>query len=297
MRDLTAGMLAHLAGDTHELVTCLRLVLKDGTVLAFTNHDEPLAFNLGDGAVEYQPWTGIDVSAVLLTVGLEASNFEVTGPIGELVTQTHVLGGRYRGAVAHLFMVNWEALEDGPVRLMKGDVGECRVEGSRFVFEVRGIAAAFNETWGRVLNPLCTATFGDPTTGCPVALSPIAAVVTAVTDDFRFVLDLGGDHPDDYFNLGTVEFTTGELAGTVKGTVVDYAGATSAVELLEPLVDTPQVGDALMIARGCSKLLKSSDPSLPTCLTYGAVVDFRGWPEVPSTRFYHRVSAPGASYA
>lgn len=297
MRTLSAGMQAHLAGNAHKLVSMLRLDLADGTVLAFTSHDKPLVFDLGDGEVEYQPWTGIDVSAVVFSTGLEASNFEVSGPIGDLVARTAVLGGRFRKATARLFMVNWSSLGDGPIRLMKGTLGEGRVQGSRFVNEVRGLTANFNETWGRVLTPLCTATFGDITTGCPVVREPVPATVNWVGDDFRFAVDIGGEWPDDWFNLGAVVFLTGPLAGTAEATVTDYNGETGEIALLEPLPDLPEIGDTLSLFRGCSKLLKSDDPMLPTCLTYGAVEDFRGHPEVPGSRFYLRVKAPGASYA
>lgn len=288
-------MIAHLEGNAHTLCAMLRLDLQDGTVLAFTDHDASLSFNLGDGAATYQPWTGIDPSAVALSVGLEASNFEVSGPIGDLVTKTMVLGGRFRKAVARLFLVNWNALADGAVPIMKGAIEEGRVEGSRFVLEVRGLAAPFNETFGRVLTPLCTAMFGDAQ--CGVERTPVAATVTAVTDDFRFTVNLGGTYADDYFNLGGVLFLTGGLADTAEATIISYTGASGAIELLEPLVDTPEIGDTLNLFRGCSKLRLSDDASLPTCLTYDNVVNFRGWPEVPGSRFYHKVSAPGATYA
>lgn len=296
-RTLSAGMIAHLEANAHTLAVMLRLDLVDGNTLAFTDHDQELEFDLGDGAATYQPWVGINPSAVTLVTGLEASNMEVSGPIGELVTRTTVLGGRYRGAVARLFVVNWDALADGPIRVLKGEVAEGRVEGSRFVLEVRGLTWRFNDSWGRVLSPLCTATFGDPSTGCPVVRTPYPATVTSVTDDLHFAVNLGGAHANDFFNYGGVQFLTGGLANTAEVPVIDYVGASGAVELLEPLVDQPEVGDTLNLYRGCSKLLRTEDASIPTCYGYGAVADFRGFPEVPGSRFYHKVSAPGASYA
>ena len=58
----------------------------------------------------------------------------------------------------------------------------------------------------------------------------------------------------------------------------------------------PEVGDTLILYRGCSRLLKSDDPTVPTCLTYGAVEDFRGEPEVPGNRTFQRVTPPGSTY-
>jgi uncharacterized phage protein (TIGR02218 family) len=273
----------------------LRLDLADGDVLAFTDHDVSLTFDLGDGGTVYQPWTGIQPSDVVLSVGFDASNFEVTGPIGDVVTRVAVLGGKFRGALARLFVVNWADLTQGAAKIMQGRVATGKVEGSKFTLEIRNAADAFNIQWGRVLSPLCSAVFGDAQ--CTVTKVPVAATITAVTDSFRFTVDLGGDYADDYFNLGTVSFQSGELAGTADATVFNYDGTTGAIELSEPLPATPEIGDTLNVYRGCSKLLKSDDASLPTCLSYDNVVNFRGWPEVPSSRFYHKVSAPGTAYA
>lgn len=293
-RTLTAGMQAHLAQRGHTIARMLRLDLPDTDTFAFTDHDKPISFDLGDGSVEYQPWTGIDLSAATLVTGLEASNFEVTGPLTDLVTRTAVLGGRFHGAAARLFAVNWADLTDGSIAFMKGKVAEARVDGSRFVLEVRGLTAPFNETWGRVLTPLCTHAFGDEK--CGVARTPIAATVSAVANDYQFTLNIGGTYADDYFNSGTVEFLTGNLANTAEATVVDYTGSSGAVQLLEPLVDSPEIGDTVNIYRGCSKLLKSENATLPTCLDYDNVINFGGFPEVPGTRNYIKVSAPGATY-
>jgi uncharacterized phage protein (TIGR02218 family) len=295
VRTIGASLDAHLAGNAHTLAACLRLDLANGDTLAFTDHDLPLVVDLGDGTTTYEPWTGISASDVVLTTGWEASNFEVTGPIGEVVTRTAVSGGRFRRATARLFMVNWDDLTMGYIPLMRGRVASARVEGSRFVFEVRNALDILNQSQGRVMSPYCSAIFGDAQ--CGVVRTAYPCEVTAVTDSFRFTVDLGGSHADDFFNFGSVDWLTGELTGTEEGKVFDYNGTTGALELYEPLIEASQVGDTLNLYRGCSKLLKSDDATLPTCLSYENVINFRGWPECPSSRFYHKVSAPGTSYA
>lgn len=294
-RTTSAALAAHLAGRAHTLAVMVRIDLANGETLALTDHDRVLAFDLGDGSADYEPWTGIMPSDVVLSAGFEVSNFELAGPLGATVTRTGVLGGKYRAAIVRLFVVNWADLSMGAARIMRGSVAVSRVEGSRFVFEVRNAMEAFQQTWGRVLSGICSAEFGDAQ--CTVARTPVAATVSAAGDGFRFTVDIGGDHPDDWFNLGTASFLTGDLAGTAEARIFDYDGATGAIELYEPLIAAPQVGDTLTLYRGCSRLLKSDDASLPTCLSYANVLNFRGFPEVPGSRQYHRVSAPGVSYA
>lgn len=283
-RTLSAGLAAHLAGDAHTLCTMLRLDMRDGTSLGVTDHDRDLSFDLGDGALTYSTATGILPSDVVLSAGMDADNFEVTGPISDVVTRTAVLGGRFTSARARLFMVNWADLTQGPARLFMGKVSESRVIGSRFVFEIRGPQDAFNQPIGRVLSPTCTHDFGDAR--CRITKSAYTATITAVASPFSFATDLLGEHPNNFFTMGSVEFLTGEMAGIAPVEVFAYHGATGAVELYVPLPDAPQVGDTINLFRGCSKLRKSDDATIPTCLSYENVINFGGHPEVPGTMNY-----------
>jgi uncharacterized phage protein (TIGR02218 family) len=296
VRTIGVDLAAHLAENAHTLATMLRFDLANGDVLAFTDHDDELTFNLGDGSASYAPWSGINASAVVLSSGFEVSNFEVTGPIGSTVTRAQILGGRFRNAVARLFIVNWSDLTQGAVQVMRGRVAGTRCEASRFVLEVRNVAAVFNQSQGNVLSPWCRADFGVEATGCPVVRTPVACTVTAVTDAFEFAVDIDGDYDDNKWFLGTVAFLTGELAGTAEFKVFASDGSSGGLELFEPLPQAPQVGDTLNLYTGCSRLLKHENPIIPTCLSYGAVEDFRGEPEVPGNRTYQRVSAPGSTY-
>lgn len=294
MRTLTNELQEHIAGDAQTITIMLRLDLINGDVFAFTDHDQELVYDLGDGDTTYQPWTGINPSDVVLVTGFDISNFEVTGPLGDLVTRTAVLGGKFRKARARLFFVNWDDLTQGAGKLMQGRVAVSRVEGSRFVFEVRNALDLLDLSKGRAMSPYCSTIFGDAQ--CTVVRDVYPCEVTAVTDAFRFTVDLGGVHPDDFFTWGAAAFLTGELTGTEEAKVFDYDGTTGAIELYEPLVAAPEVGDTLNLYRGCSKLLKSDDATIPTCASYSNVVNFRGWPECPSSRFYLKVNAPGTTY-
>lgn len=289
----TLGALAtHVAGYSHKLACLLRLDLKDGTVICLTDHNNELTCDLGDGAQTYSPNPGVSISDITLAAGFEASNFEAFGPVVAPFTRVAVLGGRFRAAVVRLAFVNWETLDWAPV--MRGKVGACRIEGDRWVLECRNAADAFNQTQGGVLSPYCRTWFGSPK--CGVTRTPYETTVAAVTSAGRFTVDLAGDHADDFFNFGSVLFTSGALAGTDEARILDYAGSSALVDLFEPMLQAPEVGDGVTLYRGCSKLLKSDDASVPTCLSWDNVVNFRGHPEVPGSRFYHKITAAGTNY-
>lgn len=283
-----------LAGYAHTLATMLRLDLRDGTSLGITDHDNDLAFDIGDGEITYSSATGILPSDVSLATGLDSGNFEVAGPIGDTVTRAAILGGRYTRARARLFLIDWS--DPGTaIPIMSGKVADARVEGSKFVLEVRNAADAFNQVIGRTVSPYCTADYGDAK--CGLTRTAYPCTITAVSSAYAFTTDLGGAHDDGFFNYGAAAFLTGILAGTAEMEVFGYIGASGDVTLLAPMADPPQVGDTLNLYRGCSKLRMSDDAAQPTCLTYGNVVNFRGFPEVPGSITYLKVGVPGAAGA
>ncbi|AKM09881.1 DUF2163 domain-containing protein [Croceicoccus naphthovorans] len=264
---------------------------RQGNRQRLTTWDRPLSIDLGlgDGTETCTP--GMMHSAITLAAGMDASHFEMSGPIGGAFTEERVLGGYWRSARVWLGWTSPGVADPLPVAaLMAGRVGEYRVEGRRWVLEVRNAADGFNQSIGRVLSPYCTHDYGDAK--CTKVRTPYACEVTYVASSFSFAVDIGGEHPDDFFEFGDVTFDSGALAG-LEGEVFRFTGDTASVELLAPMPVAPQVGDTLTLYRGCSKLRLSDDPTLPTCLTNENVINFGGHPEVPGTEQYFKIASPG----
>jgi len=282
-RTLTAGLTSHLALGEHKRCMMLRLDLADGTTLAITDHSADLDFDLGDGSVTYSAGTGILPSDLALAVGIDGSDIEVTGPIADLVTRTAVIGGRYDDAVARLFQVNWSDLTIGALKLLKGRVTKAEVRGGQFSFTIASEASRFGQTIGRVVTAYCDADFGD--TRCGLTIIPLSATVATVTDERTFTVTFSGSYANDYFNRGTVTFTSGELNGTRPVEIFDWSAA-GAVSLWTGLAEAPQVGDTLEIRQGCGK-------TRADCLAFDNVINFRGFPDVPGTDQVLRYPNPG----
>jgi uncharacterized phage protein (TIGR02218 family) len=292
MRTLSAGLEAHLAGQAHTRCTMLRLDLRDGTSIGITDHDQDLTYTGVGGSLVYSAGSGILPSDVSLSVGLDADNYEVTGPIGDVVTLPGILGKRFNRARARLFVVNWSDLTQGHAAIMWGKVSTARVEGDRFVLEVRSAVDAYNQTIGRVMTPICTADFGDAQ--CKMTRTEFVTTVTAAASNFLFTVDITG-MPDISFAYGDVAFNSGALAGGDEIEIFSFDPDTGVVELLAPLADVPEAGDDLALYNGCSKLRMADDITVPTCLGYDNVINFRGWPEVPGSDIYLKQPVPGGT--
>lgn len=286
-RTLGGPLASHLATRTHTRCRMLRMDLVDGTSIGITDHDQPLSFDLGDGALNYSPSTGIVTSDIEMSAGFETDNYEITGPISVTVTLAGVVGGRFARARIRIFEVNWNSLGSGPIRLMAGNIAETSVEGGKFRFQVRSDVDRFNQVIGRTITPYCNADFMDAR--CGYSEAALSATVSAVTDTMRFTVTFSGSYANDYFNKGTVSFQTGELAGTLPVEIEDWTSG-GAIELFMPLFGLPEIGDTLDLRRGCQK-------TRAACMAYSNIENFRGFPEVPGSDQVLKYQVPGDSGA
>lgn len=298
MRTLPASIDAQLDAlpGVTTLARCVKLRLLDGTEMGFTDLDESVIVPLASdqyAAVEYQAGAGMLMGDLVLAVGLEADNCELELPISETVTRLAVLGKRFNRADVWIFDIDHSQTVPSPVAMLRGKITEGRIEGGSAIFEVRSIADFWNIVIGSVLAPRCRVDYGS--TECGVTVEQVEATVTSAESPVKFTISTASAYPDDYFRYGEVAFLTGDLAGLPTKEVVTFDSYTGEVEVLDPLADTPSVGDTLLIKRGCSKLHKSDDASLSTCVSNNNGRRFRGFKHVPGSDVYLRIATPGGS--
>lgn len=282
----TVGALStHLAGTAHTRCAMLLLGLRAGDFIGITDHNEALDYNLteaGAGEVTYSAGSGIAPSDVVLSSSLDADNYEVTGPLGGLITREDLLGGRFDRARAWLFQVNWNELS-AKIPIMVGNVSEARVEGGRFVLQVRSDADRLNQSVGRLITPYCDADFGDAR--CGATPEEVGGTITAIWSHLRIDVSFSGSYANDFFNQGTVEFTSGALAGHLPIEIFDWTSA-GAITLFTRMAGLPAAGDTLTIKQGCEK-------TRTACMAFDNIINFRGFPEVPGTDQVLRFPIPG----
>lgn len=288
-RTISTALAEALAQSPRKGAECVVIETARGNRVAFTTWNRPLTIDLGIGAGEDLCEPGLTHSAITLALGMDAGNFEMQGPVGGDFTREAVLGGAWRNA---RFWLVWTSPQlTSPlecVPLMSGKVAECRVEDRTWIFENRDHADAFNQTIGRVISPYCTHDFGDAL--CTIVRTPYAATITGVTSGYQIAVSTA---PADHFHdMGTVLFEDGPLAGVEAEIFRNIGGA---IELYTGLPGLPEVGDAVTLYRGCSKLRLSDDETVPTCLSYGNVVNFPSFPDAPGTEKYMKIAEPGNS--
>jgi uncharacterized phage protein (TIGR02218 family) len=296
-RDLSVGMASHLASATHTRCRMLRLALNDGTVIAVTDHDRALSYDIGAGVDSYSPRTGITASDLALSTGFGADDVEVTGPLVEVatepwhVTKAAILGGRFDDAVAHFFQVNWKSLGSGAIKLQRGYVVLPEVVGSRFKLTINSEISKFAQETGRLVTPYCENDYGVGF--CDRTRIEVAATVTAVTNDRLITVSFAGAYADNFFNKGTVLFTSGALIGTRPVEISDWSAA-GAIVLWTELAQPPEIGDTLTLRQGCYDPATGVSKTRAACMVMGGdALPFRGFPDVPGTDQVLKYPNPG----
>ena len=281
MRDIPAGLAAHLALAATTLCRCWSLTRRDGLVLGFTDHDRPLAF---DG-VTFQETTGLEAAEGEAELGFAVGGGEVSGAFAAVgLNEADLARGLYDDARVSIWLVNWA---DVSQRLLieTGFVGEIKRGDFAFSAEVRGLAKAFDEERGRLYTRACSADLGDAR--CGVTLTPVAGTVAATDGRLALAAPALVSFTDGHFTGGRLVFTGGGNVGFVTEVKRHAAHGLGTLQLWQAPPAPIMVGDALRVTAGCDK-------SFSTCRTkFGNGINFRGFPHMPGNDFIIGGVGPG----
>jgi uncharacterized phage protein (TIGR02218 family) len=274
MKTLAPGLQAHLDEGTTTLAWCWRIARSDGVTFGFTDHDRSLVF---DGTT-FEPESGFTASELRSSSDLSVDAQDAEGVLrSDRITETDILDGRWDNAAVEVWRINW-ADPSQRVLLRRGAIGQIRRGRLAFVAEVRSLAHVLGQTVGRTFQATCDAQLGDIRCGVNAEDPSYRShgAVTAILRDRSFLAAGLGGFQSGWFNLGTLEWTSG-ANGERRSEVAGHAhdGDKVTVSLLEAPVRPMEAGDTFVIRAGCDKRLE-------TCRAkFANVAKFRGFPHIP----------------
>ncbi|MBN8527692.1 MAG: DUF2163 domain-containing protein [Caulobacterales bacterium] len=161
MRIVPEEMAARIESGAATLCHVWRLERMDGMVMGFTDHDRDLVV----AGVTCRAGSGWTAGAMESAVGSQAGSAAVEGGLDDNgLTEADINAGRYDGAGAELWRVDWKT-PSLKVRLWRGRIARIRRDGERFTAELEGPAAALERVVGRTYGRLCDAVLGDARCG------------------------------------------------------------------------------------------------------------------------------------
>ncbi len=141
--------------------TLWKITRVDGQVFTFTDHRHDIDFDDGLGLLTYSSAVGYTRSAVASTSTLSVDNMEIQAVFDDAnVTSEDMQAGRWDFAEVHVFLVNYESVSDGAIKVRRGWLGELRFDET-FTTELNGLLQILSTEMVEVTSPTCRANFGD----------------------------------------------------------------------------------------------------------------------------------------
>lgn len=222
MKTISSALRAHLDLETTTLTTCWYIRRTDGTEFFFTELPRDLTVD-GD---TYKASFGYTPSAVANNSDGAVDNLSVTGFIDDDdITERDLVAGLFNRAEFRIFMVNYDAPDDGVIPIKRGWLGDVKSSTIyQFQADLRSLAQALMQVVIGLYGPDCTADLGDSRCKVPIE-PPVRGSSTAYTlGQFIRVATAGGSGYEPYANR-IYECTT---AGTTAASQPSYNTAVDA---------------------------------------------------------------------
>lgn len=286
MRAIPPALAVQLDSDVTTLAHCWRLIRTDGVVMGFTDHD----LNIRFGGLTFLAGAGWLAAERASEAGFAVGGGEVAGVLSaEALTAADIAAGRYDGAVAELWLVDWRDPERRML-LETGTIGEVRRAGEAFHVELRSVMHSLDQTCGRIFSASCDADPGDSRCGLNLDNPAFRAEGAAIGADGGAGFSCAGldAFADGMFSHGRLLWTSGDNTGLAFDVATHAAGAGVARLALWREPPRPvAAGDAFTVTAGC-------DRSFVMCRDrFSNTINFRGFPHMPGNDFAIGSAAAG----
>lgn len=254
---------------------CVRIECTNGTVVRLTTYPHDLTMSNSN---VYLTDSGYDATAYQATTGFSPSAIDLEGIAGIAgISRDEVASGVFDNARLYIFRTSFLAPVEDYEPVTAAILGKTTLQDERYRIEGMALVDVLNQSVGRTYGSGCDATFGDARCGKDLMALDVTGSVTAVTSN-RVFRDSARAEAADYFIAGTLEFTSGANLGTKPLEIKSYA-ANGTITTFEPFYFTPTIGDTYVMIPGCRKRLSD-------CAAWSNVVNFRGFPHMPTTSAY-----------
>lgn len=276
MKSASPELIAILDRDNFIPADLVTITLLSVTVYRLTSCDQAITY---DGHV-YTPWPMVR-DGVSLTLGARVDSMGLTlyGGIDDIFDGQPLPAfaerGGFDGARVEVSRVFMEAFGDtsaGAVYIFSGRVSETSPSRTSTHLTVNSDLELLNIKLPKfVYQASCRNTLYD--VGCTVNRASFAETGSSIIGSSTSAVHSSLSFADNYFTLGTIEFTSGQNAGEKRTVKKFYSGI---FVLSSPLPYTPAFGDSFTAYPGCD-LTKS------TCRTkFSNIGNFGGVPYIPT---------------
>jgi uncharacterized phage protein (TIGR02218 family) len=262
-----------------KIASLVKLSLKDGSVLGYTDHDTPLTVD----AVTYEPAAGLSKLKMYVTNSAEVSSQEIASSWLD-APEEDLLAGKYDNATIEVQWAYWEDVSLGSFPVFIGRLGSIEWTEDGFKASIENYLKDLARNLGTVVTGPCRhALFDNFSTGkvgactlSPASFTFTGAVTYVLTDKLKFKID--NSQADGYFTNGLITWTSGANNGLSYEIKIHEVNADANIgnsfELFLPAIASIQVGDTYSVTAGCDK-------TFSTCKNkFSNGINFGGFPHI-----------------
>lgn len=265
MKTIPALLLDSYGRPSNSTCYAVRIATKTGENFGFTTVDADLRLDDGSGLLTYSAYDELRPQNLQEDLTLEVDNTDLLGWFNKEL-ETKVLAGLFNYADISIYRLNYLRPEFGMEIMAHGTTGEidfAQDAQSRRKIEFRSLKQQLTQTPNPMYSLTCRNDFGDENCGMPFSWE--AATVSSIgANPFMQFTVTGIARPDDYFNLGVIEFTSGPNAGaTVEIESWNDSGLVT-LSFLPPFAVSNAIG--VRLRRDCGK-------TETDCKNYGNIIN------------------------
>lgn len=236
MRTTPAPLVAYFSQPGHEKAICLKFTrTHDSLIVRGTAWDSDLVI-AADGTY-YHTSSGA-MTDVQRSAALNVDNAEIHANF-DVITAADLKAGLWDSAAYELFAVNPNDTTMGKHILMAGRTGQFTVGRLSWVAELRGRMQALQQSFGRLVSPLCPYILGDSECTKNLAAFTHTGTLVSISADGLTMFDParaeagpgGGKAISAITNANPAVFTTTTAHGMYTGQTVYHSGIVGPVAL------------------------------------------------------------------
>lgn len=281
MRSIPSGLATRLAKESTTLCRLWRVTRADGLVLRFTDNTKPITATIAPDATPqvYRADFSFSSSAIFMSKTMaNQQSVSMTFLLDEIDTEgfkeKDLRLRLFDGARAEIYVVDYENVAAGVVRMFGGKFGTVNLSNQRIA--TVEITPDDTSTSGTMIgmekySQTCRASLFDSRCKLNADSFKVAFTVTSANGGSIVSTDLNQDN--GHWNLGFIKWVTGENAGVTQ-TVNSSDKASTSVFLTSPPPLPAQAGDTGFIYPGCDK-------TRARCKEFGNLLNMRAEPDVP----------------
>lgn len=283
MRNIPIALAAHLATARTSLCFLIKIVCKDGTILAFTTADVTITYDDGPGGpIDYLPNNGVTPSEQVWSASLAVDTADIVGVVRDTgITEEQIRAGLFDHGRFWVYRVNYLDLSQGHYIYSSGTTGETKFTNNSFSVELRSKSQALKQPINEAYLLTCTVAYGSPPCGKTLEWVDFEVDTVDPEEPDRILTIMGTGLLDSpAYQYGVLRMLTGDNAGA-EVEVELHDG--DDIHLLLPLPYALSPGDLGEIRIDCIKEARDVVHGCKSPLRWGDEwsLHHRGFPDIP----------------